>query len=27
MLLRRDLMAKSIKELVAKRGETSVFYD
>jgi len=27
MLLRRDLMAKNIKELVAKRGETSVFYD
>ena len=27
MLLRRDLMAKSIQQMVAKRGETSVFYD
>jgi len=27
MLIRRDLMAKSIQELIAKRGETSVFYD
>ena len=27
MLLRRDLMAKSIEELVAKRGEKSVFYN
>ncbi len=27
LLLRRDLMAKNIKELVAKRGEASVFYD
>jgi hypothetical protein len=27
MLLRRDLMAKNIQELVAKRGEAFVFYD
>ena len=27
ILIRRDLMAKSIQELVAKRGEKSVFYD
>ena len=27
LLVRRDLMAKSIAELVKKRGETSVFYD
>jgi hypothetical protein len=27
LLLRRDLMAKNIQELVAKRGETFVFYD
>ena len=27
LLLRRDLMAKNITELVAKRGEKSVFYD
>jgi hypothetical protein len=27
MLLRRDLMAKNIQQLVAKRGETSVFYN
>ena len=26
MLLRRDLMAKTIQEMIAKRGETSVFY-
>jgi hypothetical protein len=27
LLLRRDLMAKAIKDLIAKRGEASVFYD
>ena len=27
LLTRRDLMAKNIQELVAKRGETFVFYD
>jgi hypothetical protein len=27
MLVRRDLMAKSIQEMVAKRGESFVFYD
>jgi len=27
ILIRRDLMAKQIAELVAKRGENSVFYD
>ena len=27
ILLRRDLMAKQINEMVAKRGEASVFYD
>ena len=26
LLLRRDLMAKNIAEMVAKRGEQSVFY-
>jgi hypothetical protein len=27
LLQRRDLMAKQINEMVAKRGEKSVFYD
>jgi hypothetical protein len=27
ILIRRDKMALAIQELIAKRGETSVFYD